>query len=279
VAEPHPQLRQATPEIREREAGAVHASRNAGPQGRFWRNRWVQAVAFSCAVGVFLSFVGAFGTTRVPLLQRTGMFLGYSLYSGLLSAIVVGWVRRQAWTAARPGLRPVIIAAVMTVLMTLSLWASLGVLAPNAPAAARQLAPLFLTCLVMSAAITTVATAMFRPVRFTHIAPAGAAGPKFLARLPAKLRGAEVWAVQAEDHYLRVHTSRGQELILMRLADAIGELEGIEGAQTHRSWWVARASIHEVTRTDGKIALALPNGVTAPVSRTYAPMLRQAGWL
>ena len=58
----------------------------------------------------------------------------------------------------------------------------------------------------------------------------GAAPAKFLDRIPLKLRGGELYAVQAEDHYLRLHTSKGSDLILLRLADAVAELEGIEGA-------------------------------------------------
>ena len=65
----------------------------------------------------------------------------------------------------------------------------------------------------------------------------------FLDRLPLRLRGATIRAVQAEDHYLRLHTDRGSDLILMRLSDAVSELEGLEGARTHRSWWVAREAV------------------------------------
>ena len=36
------------------------------------------------------------------------------------------------------------------------------------------------------------------------IAPPAAAAVKFLDRLPLKLRGAEIWAIEAEDHYLRM---------------------------------------------------------------------------
>jgi DNA-binding LytR/AlgR family response regulator len=102
---------------------------------------------------------------------------------------------------------------------------------------------------------------------------------KFLERLPLKLRGGEVWAVEAEDHYLRLHTSKGQDLILMRLADAISELEGIEGAQVHRSWWVARDAIADAKRGDGRATLTLKDGAEAPVSRTYARLLRERGWI
>ena len=103
--------------------------------------------------------------------------------------------------------------------------------------------------------------------------------PKFLERLPLKLRGAEVWAVEAEDHYLRLHTSKGQDLILMRLSDAVAELEGIEGAQVHRSWWIARDAITDAQRGDGRATLTLKDGSDVPVSRTYARVLREKGWI
>ena len=77
---------------------------------------------------------------------------------------------------------------------------------------------------------------------------------------------------------LGLHTSRGSDLILMRLADALAELEGIEGSQTHRSWWVAKAAVSGAKRGDGRAVLTLRNGVEAPVSRSYAGALREAGW-
>ena len=59
----------------------------------------------------------------------------------------------------------------------------------------------------------------------THPSAQGAAPARFLARLPARLSGAALLAVQAEDHALRLHTSKGEDLILMRLADALVELK------------------------------------------------------
>ena len=97
-------------------------------------------------------------------------------------------------------------------------------------------------------------------------------------RLPPRLRGATLHAVQAEDHYLRLHTDRGSDLILMRLSDAVAELEGLEGARTHRSWWVARDAVRDASRGDGRAALTLEGGLVAPVSRRYARALREAGW-
>jgi len=75
-----------------------------------------------------------------------------------------------------------------------------------------------------------------------------------------------------------VHTELGSDLILMRLSDAVTELEGLEGAQTHRSWWVAKGAVRGASRGDGRATLLLEGGLTAPVSRSYAATLREAGW-
>ena len=52
-----------------------------------------------------------------------------------------------------------------------------------------------------------------------------------------ELRGAEIFAVEAEDHYLRLHTSRGSDLILMRLSDAVAELEAKGLKRTAPGGW------------------------------------------
>jgi DNA-binding LytR/AlgR family response regulator len=100
---------------------------------------------------------------------------------------------------------------------------------------------------------------------------------RFMQQLPVKYRSANLWAVSSEDHYLRVHTSLGEELILMRLADAIADLGGTDGLQTHRSWWVAKDGVADTRREGGKLLLVLQSGKAAPVSRTYASAVKQAG--
>lgn len=102
---------------------------------------------------------------------------------------------------------------------------------------------------------------------------------RFTPRLPWHLQQAQILAVASEDHYIRVYTDGGDCLILMRLADAICELDGLEGMRVHRSWWVARAGIAASAREGARITLTLTNGTTTPVSRTYAPAVREAGWL
>lgn len=94
-----------------------------------------------------------------------------------------------------------------------------------------------------------------------------------LSRLPSRL-GQEIVALEAEDHYLRVHTTLGSDLILMRISDAIAAIEPGLGLQVHRSWWVADNAICGVTRSGQRTHLKLRNGLSVPVGRTYSAAVR-----
>jgi hypothetical protein len=109
-------------------------------------------------------------------------------------------------------------------------------------------------------------------------APASPPAIPFLRRVPARL-GQCLLALEMEDHYLRIHTALGSDLVLCRLGDALAELEGCDGLQVHRSFWVARRAIAGHQRRNGRVTLTLTNGLEVPVSRTYLPAVRDAGWL
>ena len=105
-----------------------------------------------------------------------------------------------------------------------------------------------------------------------------ARAPAILARLPLARRG-PLEALSAEDHYVRVRTSAGEELLLMRLADAIAETAPLPGAQVHRSHWVAWGAVTAVRRDGDRAILTLRSGAEIPVSRANLPRLRAAGLL
>lgn len=103
--------------------------------------------------------------------------------------------------------------------------------------------------------------------------------PRFLARL-TRLAGAtldELLAVEAEDHYIKVHTSRGSELVYYRFADALDDLRGHDGLQVHRSFWVRRGAIQQVDTSGRHWMLVLVNGLCVPVSRANQGAIRLAG--
>ena len=108
--------------------------------------------------------------------------------------------------------------------------------------------------------------------------PGGAPAAPFLERLPERL-GGNLLHLRMQDHYVEAHTDAGSDLVLLRFRDALREVEGIDGAQVHRSHWVARGAVDGVERRNGRIALRLVNGTVVPVSRSFAPALRERGWL
>ena len=92
--------------------------------------------------------------------------------------------------------------------------------------------------------------------------------PRLLLRLDADKRG-NLQHLSVRDHYVVVQTDRGQSTLLMRFADALGELDGIDGMRVHRSHWVARTAVAGVERSSGKLHLRLRDGRLVPVSRSY----------
>jgi hypothetical protein len=88
-------------------------------------------------------------------------------------------------------------------------------------------------------------------------------------RLPPHLKDARLLALEAEDHYLRIHTETGSALVLMRLSDAARALGDEAGQQVHRSFWVAGSAVAGAQRRDGRLFLRLVNGMEIPVSRSH----------
>jgi len=257
--------------IRELTGGSVGGSRK-GIRFDAWRQ-----VVVILATGVFMALAGPFGTDHGTLAVRLAYWLGLmSVGTVLANSITVLAVRIDLFER-RPWLWAVVVGALISPPLTIVVWLVTGLVFALTLRADTLLgyAP---PVIIISMAMMAITVLTQRTPAQTHARAADGAPAAFLARLPAKLRGAELWAVQAEDHYLRVHTSRGQDLILMRLADALGELDGLEGAQVHRSWWVARGAVVGAQRGNGRAELALKDGSSAPVSRTYARALRAAGW-
>jgi hypothetical protein len=261
--------------VRERTGGAVRAS---------WIDALLQArhlrgLAIAGLAGVFMAAAGAFQTGEAPVVARFAYWIGVMLVGALGGVVVSALVERGGWFDDRPALQGSLIVVMLTAPLTLFIWLITawafrgGRLDPvDIPMFAG---PVF----IVTCAMTALNYFTQRAPTETHAGPAGSAPPRFLERLPARLRGAEIFAVEAEDHYLRLHTSKGQDLILMRLGDAVAELEGLEGAQVHRSWWVARAAVEGARRGDGRATLTLKDGARVPVSRAYAKALRDSGWL
>lgn len=243
-----------------------------------WKD-FLRGLAVAVAAGCVLAFAGAFGSTGAPLPVRFAYWIPLMIFGGLWGHVCALAIGRWIDTDLKPWLASAALTAAIAGPVTLLVWAMTGQFFSERRLPISALGDFFGPVLLVTAvmSVLNIFLARAQPVE-THASAPDAPPSRFLDRLPPKLRGATLRAVEAEDHYLRLHTDRGSDLILMRLGDALAELEGLEGAQTHRSWWVARDAVRGVSRGDGRAALTLEGGVVAPVSRRYARALRAAGW-
>lgn len=102
------------------------------------------------------------------------------------------------------------------------------------------------------------------------------APPRFLDRLQRlELTGADdVLAVEAADHYIQVHTSRGKELVHYRFGDALAELRPFDGLQIHRSSWVSDRGVRRLVQSGNRLSVALITGEHLAVSASYRQSAR-----
>lgn len=266
-------MRQSPAPLREPTGPAVRASWTAAlRRPQTWRGVVIAVVA-----GVFLALVGAFGTGVLPLGVRLGYWLGLAVFGALAAGPLTRPVQSRIAESGRLWLWGGVMALGLSIPFTVIVWLVTSLVFSHGLEVA-ELPGFFPSVLLITAAITGLNIMVGTRTLTAAAARDETTPPRFLERLPPKLRGGELWAVEAEDHYLRLHTSRGQDLILFRLSDAVAELDGVEGARTHRSWWVARDAVVDVRRGDGRATLTLKDGAKIPVSRASARALRAAGW-
>ncbi|WP_374276034.1 LytTR family DNA-binding domain-containing protein [Brevundimonas sp.] len=256
----------------------IDPTHRGGPPGSIDPD-FLKGVGIALAAGVVLAFTGAFGMTGEGFGHRLIYWLPLMLAGALWGQICARLLDRWIDSDRRPWLASVALTLAIGLPLTVVVWGYTVFLfeAGRHPSVGRLIA-FFPPVLVVTGVVSLLNVFLQRKPIQTHAGALDAPAPRFLDRLPLHLRGATLRAVQSEDHYLRVHTDRGSELILMRLSDALAELQGLEGAQTHRGWWVARDAVRQVERGDGRATLTLEGGVRAPVSRRYARALREAGW-
>lgn len=242
-----------------------------------WLFRLSADVGLWACIGAVMAVLGPFQTADRPLVERGAYWLACMVGGGLIGIAIDEPLRRRV---SRFWPRVIAASALMTPLVTL-LVAQINTVMYRVPVTLGQLSDLWFQVFVVS-----FASMVFRQFAWAHsaVAPAGAAAPPqdptatFRKRLSAKKRGAAILAVEAEDHYLRVHTDAGQELITARFRDALAELSAAPGFRTHRSWWVAADAIDEVRWLRGRGELQLKSGLVTPVSRSQAAALKEAGW-
>ena len=234
-------------------------------------------VALFAFVGLVMAELGPYRTIDAPQMVRTAYWL-LAVFGGGLACILAE--RAIASRISQFGLRIAVASLIITPPVTLYIYA-LNAVMLDLPRRWWLLPQLAWQVLVVMLLLMTLRALLWRRVvetRTVVMPPLPEAERDFRLRLSAKRRGARLIAIEAEDHYVRVHTDTGSELVTMRFSDALEELARAYGYRVHRSWWVTGEAIEGVrwTRAGGEVRLT--GGIVAPVSRSYAATLKSAGW-
>jgi hypothetical protein len=240
-----------------------------------WRRAAVELLLL-VPLGLLMAVLGPYRSLEIPAMLRTVYWLLAIVGGGAIGIavdIAIGKWIRGFW------LRLFAVTILMTPAVTLFVWflnrALLGAKAvPFLPTLAWQV--FVIAFLVM--AMRAFAWRRVVETRTVVVPPLPEAERAFRLRLSAKRRAARLIAVEAEDHYVRVHTDQGSELLTMRFSDALAELAQAHGYRLHRSWWAAADAVEGVRWQRGKGEARLIGGLTAPVSRAFAAGLKEAGW-
>jgi DNA-binding LytR/AlgR family response regulator len=293
-------IRESQGKLREMTDNAVHVSPVAGSDAPVaapvlhtetsFGARHKRGFIVAIVIGLLMAVLAPLQTDLIPFWSRLFyweilMVSGAIIGLGVTEA-VQRWGKLKHWIWIEIVVTGVLIALPLTMIVIGTSHIFFGVTAPGVIRFSYNFG--------ITAVISIAVTALNYMINGSHIqaevkqtsvtsqpVPATTETPnRFVERLPLPMRGIGIAALQAEDHYLRVHFDDGQStLILMRLSDALSELPSDQGAQTHRSWWVAKDAVRNVSKADGRATLKLDHGIEAPVSRSFYKALGDAGWL
>lgn len=231
----------------------------------------------SIAAAIVMTLVGGFGTGALPLERR-------ALFWALL--MLVNFAKWQSWfvlMVRQPSdwTRAVLIG--FPVLSATLPFEISGLLSLVGVDARIGLGAIWARALVIGAIIYVMIMVLRRDPPNAPVPvvapPPSMAHPPMLARAGIA-RISDLIAVEAEDHYCRLHLSSGGSVLLhQRFGDAMAALAGVDGAQVHRGFWVAAAAVTGAVRDGRRWRLALSSGLSVPVSARFAARVRERGWL
>jgi hypothetical protein len=244
---------------------------------REWRQmgKWRGPIS-AVAIGLLLGVTGPFGsqTSLAPAVRYT--FWMVIALAGFGAAAAAERVLSSAATGGKTAVRIIAVAVASAVPMTFFVAWAMGVVRPGRTFSPVQLLGLFPYVALVQLLIARVISpddpmAVAAPAERPAAAPQYP--PQLLSKLPAALRR-DIFALEAEDHYVRVHTRHGSALVLMRLADAAAIIDPRLGLRVHRSWWVAKDAVRALEIADGRAIARLVDDKAVPISRSYLPAAR-----
>lgn len=239
------------------------------------------------ALGLLVGLLGPFGTFGTPPAQRMlswviWLLAGYALFRP--TNIVAGWLCEATGLPRFAGkLLALVVASVpLTLIVTMMVsGAGFGDVLRWSGFWTMYLY-ICIIAVVVSVAMSSVFGRRDQSPAAPALAPSEPPPPSSrpaAPTLPLPPGFGPVRALKGEDHYVRVIGEAREELILMRMRDAIERLDDADGLRVHRSWWVAKPAVASVRRDGRTAVITLSSGHEVPVARDMMPRLRAAGWL
>ena len=243
---------------------------------REWQmGKWRGPIS-AVAIGALLGVMGPIGSQSANAPAVKYAFWMVTTLAGFGAAAVAERVLSSTGPGRKTATRIFAIAAASAVPMTFFVAWAMGVVQPGRTFSPIQLLTLFPFVALVQLLIARV---IFPddPMTVAALVEQPAAAPEypreFVSKLPVALRR-DILALEAEDHYVRVHTLHGSALILMRLADAAALIDPRLGLRVHRSWWVAKDGVRALERSPGRAIARLVDDTAVPISRTHLAAAR-----
>ncbi|WP_406648606.1 LytTR family DNA-binding domain-containing protein [Aliisedimentitalea scapharcae] len=231
------------------------------------------------SLALLLAYSGPFGTLKLGHFGYRLVFWG----TIVIGAVLVGRFCRHVIDRMSPKVgalqRDALVILAMTVLVTPLLWGFIRIMAGNT----------LMVSLLGSAQYVVFVTAGFCVFRrslpgselqwYFPVHPERQLQEDIRPRIARRLPDGFVYPVlrlTVDDHMVEVVGPEGAHKLRMRFADAIEEMEPIEGVYTHRSHWITRTAIARSVREDGQVRVQLVNGDLVPVSRKHRKQLEEA---
>lgn len=248
---------------------------------REWRQHLLDPLTLTALGGVtaVLALVGPFGTIASLSLPERAAYWGLLVVLGYAAGYLISYALLQPDGTPSQQVARGVLAGVLTGLAMTAMVTALNIpVFGFVPALSDD--PAFVgTTIAISVIVMAVIDTFNRNLRpHSETMDSGTITPPLLDRLPCDKRGALV-AISVEDHYVRVRTTKGEDMLLMRLADAIREVGKTPGDQVHRSHRAAFDHVTKVTKHSDRATLHLTGDVDSPVSRSNLAKLREAGLL
>jgi hypothetical protein len=233
------------------------------------------------AIGLALAALGPFGSYAVPFGTRAAWWIGFILAGFAIfrpMLVAAGWLDEATGIGRVPARLLVVALGAVPLSLLIDLFLDRLLASPGT----NRLPLLYVQVFGIGVVVQFVMDRLLNPPTASPPAAAEPAAapaprPRFLDRVPPTV-GPRLLCLSMEDHYVRAHGTQGSALILMRLRDAVAELDGLPGLQVHRSWWVAADAVERVERDGGRLRLRLANGLLVPVSRSQEGAVRAQGW-